>query len=124
MIWINANIERDCPMQDLIQRNAPMHMTVNVTPGHYEAKFIDRLSFSDHKTFRTMVQDVSASGATSCTLEMTELTAIDSAGLGMLIIAMEAAKTEGWSLTVKGAQGHVKQLLMLAKFDKLVSMVD
>jgi anti-anti-sigma factor len=101
-----------------------MHMTVNITQGHYEAKLADRMSFSDHKTFRTMVQAISASGAKECTLELTDLTAIDSAGLGMLIIAIEAAKTEGWSLTVKGAQGTVKQLLMLAKFDKLVSMVD
>lgn len=101
-----------------------MQMTVNVTQGHYEAKLADRMSFSDHKTFRTMVQDMSASGARDFTLELTDLTAIDSAGLGMLIIAIEAARKEGWSLTVKGAQGNVKQLLMLAKFDKLVSMVD
>ncbi len=101
-----------------------MHMTVNIIQGRYEAKLADRMSFSDHKTFRTMVEDMSASGAKECTLELTNLTAIDSAGLGMLIIAIEAARTEGVSLTVKGAQGHVKQLLMLAKFDKLVSIVD
>lgn len=101
-----------------------MRMTTTIIGGTFEAKLAERMNFADHKTFRSMLQEVTTSGASTCVLDISELSAIDSAGLGMFIIAIEAAKTNGWSLLLKGANGQVKQLLQLAKFDKLLTMAE
>ena len=101
-----------------------MQITTHMAGNTCEIQLAERMTFADHKQFRTMIQDVDASGARQCVLDLAHLVAIDSAGLGMFIIAVEAAKAGGWGLTVKGAVGQVKQLLLLAKFDKLLTMAE
>jgi HptB-dependent secretion and biofilm anti anti-sigma factor len=47
---------------------------------------------------------------------------VDSAGLGMFIIAAETAKKAGLSLTLRSPSGHVRKLIELSKMDKLLSI--
>ena len=101
-----------------------MRINTKLTGTQCEIVLADRMTFADHKLFRSMLEDIGKSGIKSCVLNVTDLTSVDSAGLGMFILAIEASKKGGWSVSLKGAQGQVKQLLMLAKFDKLLNMVD
>jgi anti-anti-sigma factor len=90
----------------------------------YQVSLSDRMTFADHHPFRALIHDINTSGATSCVLDLSQLTAIDSAGLGMFVIAIEAGNTSGWKLTLKSPRPQVKQLLLLAKFDKLVTVTE
>jgi anti-anti-sigma factor len=90
----------------------------------FRAELSGRLSFSDHQAFRILLQDIEKAKAKSCVFDLGQLTSVDSSGLGMFIIAAEAAKAGNWHLSLKGANGQVAQLLLLAKFDKLLHLVE
>lgn len=82
----------------------------------------DRLTFSDHAAFRDILKKVEKSGARTCVFDVSALASIDSAGLGMFMIAREAAQKQGWTLILRRPQGHVKALLELGRFDKLLTI--
>lgn len=99
-----------------------MQIATNNAGSGFEAKLSDRMTFSDNPVFRRLLDEINAAQPSRCVFDLSELVAIDSAGLGMLIIAIEAAKTGGWVLVFQGAQGHVKQLLQLSRIDRLVAV--
>ena len=49
---------------------------------------------------------------------------MDSAALGMLVIAHDEAAAKEVALTIKGAKGKVKDVLYAARFDTLYDFVD
>jgi len=40
----------------------------------------------------------------------------------MFMIALDEARNSHWTLTIKSPQGHVKSLLVLGRFDKLLNI--
>jgi len=58
------------------------------------------------------------------TLDVTDFEYIDSAGLGMLIEIQENAKKHGISISIMGANGLVKRMFDLSKFDTLFDIID
>jgi HptB-dependent secretion and biofilm anti anti-sigma factor len=86
----------------------------------FRVKLQERMSFSDHSIFRDLLTEISRNKAQTAVFDMSELVSIDSAGLGMLMIALEESRKAGWALSLKAPQGHVRKLLELACFDKLI----
>lgn len=86
-----------------------------------------RLTFNDHAKLRTlireMLQDKSAIGSEQY-LDMSALEFIDSAGIGMLLIAREELSNAGKRLILRGAQGQVKRVLTVAQLGKIVTIED
>lgn len=87
-----------------------------------QVRFQDRMSFSDHGLFRDMLTNIRKAAPKTCIFDLSELVSVDSAGLGMLIIAHEASKKEGWALTLQKPQPHVMKLLELSCFDKILTI--
>ena len=54
--------------------------------------------------------------------DLTSLSSIDSAGLGMFMVAHNEGAANGWSLVLRGANGHVEALLKLGKFDRILTL--
>jgi HptB-dependent secretion and biofilm anti anti-sigma factor len=86
----------------------------------YRVKLQERMSFSDHSVFRDLLIEISKAKAQNAVFDLSELVSIDSAGLGMLMIALEESRKGGWALSLRSPQGHVRKLLELACFDKLI----
>lgn len=101
-----------------------MELKTECDGAQYTAHISGQLKYSDNVAFRTLVEDMTASKATRCIFDVQGLTAIDSAGLGMLVIASDASKKHGWSLTLAGAQGQVRKVLELSRFDQLMTIAD
>jgi len=99
-----------------------MQVTSETTGTTYCVSLSDRLSFADHGMFRKLLEDYAALEAKTFVLELSGLKSIDSAGLGMFMIALDVARKKGGALTLRGAQGHVKSLLLLGRFDKLLKI--
>jgi HptB-dependent secretion and biofilm anti anti-sigma factor len=99
-----------------------MRIETKIKDNVFEAKLIDRFSFSDSQVFRKLIEEISASGKKQCVFDLSMLSHIDSAGLGMFVIARNAAKDKNWSLSIRGAQGDVKTLLKLGRFDELLQL--
>ena len=82
--------------------------------------FSGDITFSENVSFRQLLKDIAEIDIESCVFDLTNVDMVDSAGLGMFLIAREQAETAGWKLSVKGAQGHVASMLKLTKLSDLL----
>lgn len=57
-------------------------------------------------------------------LDMSKVTHIDSAGLGVLIQLHKRVMPHQGSITIKGASGVVKELLHLTRMERIFKLVD
>ncbi|WP_262689485.1 STAS domain-containing protein [Kordiimonas aestuarii] len=78
------------------------------------------ITFSENVAFRQLLKDLSVKDLQSCVFDLSNVDMVDSAGLGMFLIAKEQADTGGWKLSVTGAQGHVASMLKLTKLSDLL----
>jgi|SRR5688572_24445495 HptB-dependent secretion and biofilm anti anti-sigma factor len=99
-----------------------MDVTRLVTETVFEARLSNSLTFSDNGSFRKLLDEMVASTKTSWVIDLSNLVTVDSAGLGMFIIAQETARKSGRALALRSPAGHVKHLLYLAKMDKLIDI--
>lgn len=93
-----------------------------------EYKFIDdgstvvlsgTLTFTDHPVFRVMANQLFGSKLSGLVVNLKNLEFIDSAGLGMLLIARDEALKGNRQLVLKSAGGQVKRMFDISKFDTL-----
>lgn len=101
-----------------------MKQETKVIDDQFVAAFSDELSFADHGSFRDTLDKMIESGKKTFVIELSRLVSVDSAGLGMFLIASEEAKKGNWSLVLRSPQGQVKRMLDLAKFDEMVAIED
>ncbi len=68
-----------------------------------------------------MLKELGDKNPQVCVFDISGVGMVDSAGLGMFLIAKEHADKAGWKLSVSGAQGHVASMLKLTKLSDLLS---
>ncbi len=80
-----------------------------------------RLTFSNSTTFMRVAEELKATGDGHCwVFDLSGLEFIDSAGLGMLLMARDMAGQQNGRMLLKGATGQVEKALSLARFDELI----
>lgn len=82
--------------------------------------FSGDITFSENVSFRQLLKDIAEQPVNRCEFDLSGVDMVDSAGLGMFLIAREQADTAGWKLAVTGAQGHVASMLKLTKLADLL----
>lgn len=82
--------------------------------------FSGDITFSENVSFRQLLKDIAEIEIERCVFDLSNVDMVDSAGLGMFLIAREQAETSGWRLSVSGAQGHVASMLKLTKLSDLL----
>ena len=81
-------------------------------------------TFRDHDTFFEVVSMIKTGYEKRVVLNMAECEFLDSAALGMLVIAHDEAVAKKVNLVIKGVQGKVKDVLYAARFDTLYEFED
>jgi anti-anti-sigma factor len=81
-----------------------------------------RLTFNDHAKLRALIREMLQNKAKRQTLELSSLEFIDSAGIGMLLIAREEMANAEKQLVLRGASGQVKRVLTVAQLSKIVTV--
>jgi len=99
-----------------------MRDSVTTTSGLLKISLADKLTFEDHDNFRELLKLVSNNDHQRCEFDLAELHAIDSAGLGMLMIAYETAQKVGMKFTLARPSGQVERLLGISEFDKVMNI--
>ncbi|VAW56963.1 Anti-sigma F factor antagonist (spoIIAA-2); Anti-sigma B factor antagonist RsbV [hydrothermal vent metagenome] len=97
-----------------------MSISLNVSSDNKIAtiSIIGRFDFSLHNEFRKSYKDVNLnSGEYQIDLSSTEY--LDSSALGMLLLLKEHAESQGNSVKIKGYNAEIKEILMIASFDKI-----
>ncbi|WP_138378837.1 STAS domain-containing protein [Luteithermobacter gelatinilyticus] len=87
--------------------------------GVNEAKLREKVTFSDLEEFREMIDHMLAERAVENIIDLSEVDFIDSAGLGMLLLARDEISKASSRLILRGPQGQVKRMFVVARFDKM-----
>lgn len=80
------------------------------------------LTFTDHAAFKSMIDRLLGASGGSVVMDLAKLEFIDSAGLGMLLLAKDSADKAGRKLVLRRPGGQVKRMFGLTKFDTLFSV--
>ncbi len=83
-----------------------------------------RLTFNDHAKLRTLITEMQGSKGKRQILDLGNLEFVDSAGIGMLLIAHEEMGNADKQLVLRGAAGQVKRVLSVAQLGKIVTVED
>lgn len=81
-----------------------------------------RLTFNDHAKLRALIREMLQNRAKRQTLDLSSLEFVDSAGIGMLLIAREEMANAEKKLVLRSAQGQVKRVLTVAQLSKIVAI--
>jgi len=81
-------------------------------------------TFIDHVAFKTMMGRLFEGRGSPVTIDLAKLEFIDSAGLGMLLLARDEAKKADCNLILRGPSGQVKRMFGVTKFDTLFAVVE
>ena len=87
-----------------------MKFETAVSGAEMKITMSESLNFDDHGTFRDMLAAVTESKSKRCILDLSRLLSIDSAGLGMLMVAQEASDLDKWKLILSAPRGQVPMI--------------
>ncbi len=99
------------------------YKTVNLADG-IEVQISGSFTFRDHDTFFEVVSMIKTGYNKKMVFDFSECDFLDSAALGMLVIAHDEASAKDVAISIKGAKGKVKDVLYAARFDTLYDFED
>ena len=99
-----------------------MEIGNELNQGTYNDTLRGKFTFSDHIEFREVLHKIEDNDVTQIVFHLGNLEFVDSTGLGMLLLALDAAESQQKKLTITGAMGQVKKMFDLARFHTLFSM--
>lgn len=99
------------------------YKTINIKDGK-EIVVSGSFTFRDHDTFFEIVSLIKSAQDKKIVFNMGECDFIDSAALGMFVIAHDEASSKGVALSIKGVKGKVKDVMYAARFDSLYKFED
>jgi HptB-dependent secretion and biofilm anti anti-sigma factor len=84
----------------------------------------DQLTFADREVFDTAIDKLLARRSATVAVDLGGLDYMDSAGLGMLLTLRDRADQAKAAVKLKRPKGEVRELLTLACFDTLFTIVE
>lgn len=98
-----------------------MQITTRNDHGTCNVVLSGQFTFSDNAEFRTILDKIGDMAIKHLVFDMAKVDFVDSAALGMLLLAHDEAKKYNKSLLLAGVQGQVKRVFDMALFDKIFS---
>lgn len=89
-----------------------------------EIKIRGSFTFRDHDEFFEIISLIKGGTTKKVIFNLSECDFIDSAALGMFVIAHDEASSKNVRLSVKGAKGKVREIMYAARFDSLYDFLD
>jgi len=81
-----------------------------------------RLTFADHEKFRKLLAEIGAQGTKNLVIDLKSLEAIDSVGLGLLMIARDDTEERKGRFALRSPQGEVKRIFTISKAETLFTI--
>jgi anti-anti-sigma factor len=78
-----------------------------------------RFTFTDNKTFSGLLEGISNQEYKKVVIDLEGVDFIDSAALGILLLARDRCEKASVSLTLRNPVGQVKQMFKISKFNEL-----
>lgn len=90
--------------------------------GTTEFVLSGRLVFADNPKFREIITATEQSGGEAVVIDVSRLEFVDSAGLGMFLLARNAANEHRVKLVLRRPAGQVERIFALSKFYDLFAI--
>ena len=100
-----------------------MEYQIDVNDNIFQAKLSEKITFSDLDGFREMVRHMVESCSEQNIMDLSAVEFIDSAGLGMLLLARDEMSKKAANLTLKSPQGQVQKMFSVARFDQMFDII-
>lgn len=81
-----------------------------------------KCGFNDYDIFKDAISAIDEGGLKSVSMDVSQLSYIDSSGIGMLLLVREHCQKQHISASIVGMHGHVEKVLRLTKLDQLFHM--
>lgn len=97
-----------------------MQLDVTKDGGRVLVKLSGRFDFNTHRGFRSAVEPLlSDADVSAVIIDFSGVEYLDSSALGMLLMLRDRMNVAQKEITLTGVLGNVRQVLDIAKFDKL-----
>lgn len=96
-----------------------MNHAVTVAGDAAEITITGRLTFKFHKEYKDFLDELLKNQVGRFIFDLQGVEFIDSAGLGMLLIAKQKAQGQNATVILRKPPENVKRMLQVAKFDKI-----
>ena len=83
-----------------------------------------RFTFADYQKFRELIEKLLDAESKRYTIDLRELEFIDSAGLGMLLLARDEAQRKQRGIALRRPSGQVRRVIDVARFDTLFEILE
>ncbi len=97
-----------------------MNYTVRDQAGVREIVLRGQLTFEANDDFRKIIEGMEKGGVTECVLNLGHLDFIDSAGLGLLVLANNTANRSRVRLTLRQPRGQVREMIEISEFHTII----
>ncbi|CAK0758560.1 HptB-dependent secretion and biofilm anti anti-sigma factor [uncultured Gammaproteobacteria bacterium] len=101
-----------------------MDYSLDIKDQEAVVRLSGRLTFNDHAKLRALIKEMIGNDAKCQVLDLSSLEFVDSAGIGMLLIAREELEGQNKKFLLRRAAGQVKRVLTVAQLGKLITIED
>ena len=95
-----------------------MDITTQNDNGTYNVTLSGKFTFTDNPEFRTILDKISDANISKVILHMERVEFVDSAALGMLLLAYDESEKHKKALLLEGVNGQVKRIFAMARFEQ------
>ena len=99
-----------------------MDYAIDIMEQEALVRMSGRLTFNDHAKLRALIKEMSQNAVKRQILDLASLEFVDSAGIGMLLIAREELSNLDKQFILRKAGGQVKRVLTVAQLGKLITI--
>lgn len=99
-----------------------MEYTKVIKGDHCEVSMKGKFTFSDHKDFKSVLSIFSDSSIKSLVLHFSAVEFVDSAALGILLLARDEAQKCAKELIITNPVGQVKKMFEISRFYDLFTI--
>lgn len=100
-----------------------MKITYAVANDTLEASFQGKFTFSDNGAFKDILEAIRRNKLNSVTFDFSGTEFIDSAALGMLLLARDEAEKKQIGIILRGAGGQPEKMFTVSNFHKLFKVI-
>ncbi len=101
-----------------------MDFSHSINGGVCKIAMTGKLMFSDNQRFKDIIAILRNHDVSSIILDFKQVEFIDSAGLGMLLMAREEATNANKELVLSNPQGQVKKMFEITKFTNIFIIIN
>lgn len=99
-----------------------MNLKKNIEGDNIKFSISGKFTFADYQSFRTVLDSIKNGEGRVLIIDFSGVDFLDSAALGMLLVAKEEADKKRIEVILENASGHVQKMFELSDFNSMFNI--